>query len=166
MHRGTTVEEAGYKVGTSWPVVPDLRSAQDGKKYTKYTLLAAVPAMGIAFLILMLSGLGMPLALIGPAVVAILIVFIVSRLKKVTNDLIMNCKAIKMIADLADEDVEHTGRVVFDALTRKGGTERIAPLNDAFGIYVNIGYKMSNGLTELPYMLFIRKVDAEADIAA
>jgi hypothetical protein len=167
VHRGTAIEDAGYKIATRWPVVPDIRDAQDGKKYIRYTLIATIPAMAAAFFILMLSGVGMPFTLIGPAVILVLSAVIVIRFKKLVHNLIVNCKMVKAMAEMADADVEHTAKVVFEAVTRKGETERIEPINDGFGVYVNAGYKMDNGRVELPYIIFIRKVqDSEKAAAA
>lgn len=166
MHRGTTIQDAGYKAGTSWPVVPDLRDAQDGKKYIRYTMFATVPAMAAAFLILMLSGVDMPLTLIGPAVVLVLAVVIVIRFRSLVRKLIVNCKMVKIFADLADADVEHTAQVIFDAVSRKGDTERIASINEKFGVYVNAGYKMDDGRVELPYVIFISKVQSDDEAVA
>lgn len=164
MHRGTTVEDAGYKVGTSWPIVPDIQNARDGQKYIKHALLAAVPLMAVSFLILMLSGVPLTLSLIGPAVVAIAITVTVLRLKNTVRELLINCKMIKVVAGLADAEVEHTSQVIFEAVTRKGETERIAPINEKFGVYVNAGYKMDDGRVELPYIIFIKKVDAAGEV--
>lgn len=166
MHRGTAIEDAGYKVGTKWPVVPDLRDAQDGRKYIRYTLLATLPVMAAAFFILMLSGVEMPFTLIGPAVVLVLATVIVVRFKKLVHNLVVNCKMVNMMAEMAGADVEHTGKVIFEAVNRKGDTERIAPFNDQFGVYVNAGYKMDNGVVELPYIIFIRKVQADDEVVA
>lgn len=166
MHRGTTIEDAGYKVGTSWPIVPDLRDAQDGKKYIRYTLIATVPAMAVAYLILMSSGVAMPMTLIGPAVVLLLSAVIVVKFKKLVHKLIVNCKMVKVVADLADTDVEHTGKLIFDAVSSKGETERIIPISDLHGVYVNSGYKMDDGRVELPYIIFVTKAQQETENAA
>lgn len=166
MHRGTTIEDAGYKVGTSWPIVPDIKDAQDGKRYIKYTLIAAVPAMAVAFLILMASGVAMPMTLIGPAVVLAAITFIIIRFHRLVHSRIVNCKMVKVIADLADTDVEFTGKTVFEAVNRRGDTERIVQLNEQYGVYVNAGYRMDDGRTELPYIIFITKVPQNDDSVA
>jgi hypothetical protein len=73
---------------------------------------------------------------------------------------------VKMMAEMADADVEHAGKVIFEAVNRKGDTERIAPFNDQFGVYVNAGYKMDNGVVELPYIIFIRKLQTDDEVVA
>lgn len=166
VHRGTTIEDAGYKGGRVWPVVPDLRDAQDGKKYIRYTMLATLPVMAAVFFILMLSGVAMPFSLIGPAVVLIAAVVVVVRFQKLVHSLIVNCKMVKMIADLAEADVEHTAKVLFEAVNRKGETERLAPINDHSGVYVNAGYKTEDGRVELPYVIFVRKVQTDDEVVA
>ena len=172
MYRGTTIQEAGYRAGVSWPIVPDIRSAQDGKKYTRYTMIAILPAMALSFLILSASGQSLLIAMIGPVAVAALGAVVVVRLKKVTRELIVNCKMVKVIADLAGTEVKHTAEVVFDAVTRKDGEERIATLNEKFGVYVNDGYKLDDGRAFAPFIVFIRKAEpvsveqSEEDVAA
>lgn len=159
MHRGTTIEDAGYKGGHSWPIVPDVKSAQENEKLFKYLLLGALPSAALVYFIAS-PGAGVTVALvIAAAVLAAELATAFLVVKKRTHDLLVNCKMIKLIAEYAGADVEHTAKVVFEAVNRKGETERLSPLSETGGVYVNAGYKMDDGRTELPYIIYIRKVD-------
>lgn len=165
MHRGTTIEDAGYIGKTSWPIVPDIKDAVDYRRYTRYVGLAALPAMVLAFFILAGSGLSTVLSLIGPAAVGVVAALLILEMRKRQRNLILNCKMVKVVADLSGTETAHAGKVIFDAVCRTGVTEQVLPLNETFGVYVNAGYKMDDGRTELPYIIFIIKSDESVEVA-
>jgi hypothetical protein len=159
MYRGTTIEDAGYKRGAGWPFVADINEALERTKLIRIVALAAVPAMGIAYAAMLFSGSTPVLSLIAPAAVALLAVAFILHQRKVRNGLVRNCKMIKVIAEGAGTDIEHTVKVVWETITAKGGHERIASLNDQFGVYVNDGYKTEDGRKFTPFIIPIRKVE-------
>lgn len=164
MHRGTTIQDAGYKQGTSWPFVADIQSARDCTKFIRQISIGVVPAMVAAYAAMyFLMGSSLLIAAIGPAVVAVLAVAMTLRFKKVRKDLLLNCKMIKLIAEKSGTDIDHAASTLFEAISRKGGNERIAALNDEFGVYVNVGYRMDDGRVESPYIIFIKKLHEVED---
>lgn len=167
MHRGTVIEDAGYKRGTSWPVVPDLRDAVDAQKYERRLLLAALPAAALSYFIASASGATTVIALVVAFAVAAGAGLLALRFRKMTHRLITNCKMVKVVAGIADAEIEHTAKVVFEAVRQPGGREIIAPINDGFGVYVNTGFKdRSEGRSETPYIISISKVvEAQAEAA-
>lgn len=162
MYRGTTIEDAGYKRGAGWPFVADINEALARTKLIRVTALAAVPAMGIAYAAMFFSGSTPFMSLIAPAAVALIAVALILHHRKVRNDLVRNCKMIKVIAEGAGTDLDHTVKVVWDTISAKGGHERIAPLNDQFGVYVNDGYKTEDGRKFTAFIIPIRKVEEAA----
>ena len=157
MHRGTTIEDAGYKGGHSWPIVPDIKTAQESETLVRYLLIAAVPSATIAYFLA--SGAGPVVASILAAVVLAADLGTAFMVKKKIHDLLVNCKMIKLVAEYTGSDVEHAAKEIFNAVKSKGETERIVPLSESGGVYVNAGYKMDDGRVELPYIIHITKVN-------
>jgi hypothetical protein len=160
VHRGTVIEDAGYKRGTSWPFVPDLKDAIDAEKYERRLLLVALPLAALTYFIASASGATVVVAGGLAFVVAAGAGLLALRFRKMTHRLITNCKMVKMVAGLADAEVEHTAKVIFGAVRQPANKEIVAPINDGFGVYVNTGFKdQSDNRSESPYIIFIRKVD-------
>lgn len=161
MHRGTTIQDAGYKQGTSWPFVPDIQNARECTRFIRLITIATVPVMAAGYAAMFLTGSSVLMSFIAPAAALVLALLLILRFKKVRHGLLMNCKMFKVLAEQSGVETEHAAKTIFGAITQNGGTERIAALNDEFGIYVNVGYRMDDGRVENPYLILIRKEEAE-----